>query len=125
MGEYKQSQRSLLLMCAAVTLALATMPSDLMADETSDVANGSHVASMSAQKTRVVRLDANGAVPSEESVRLLESIPDDHPLRSELRRIAMSEPPVGYSADQWLRLSMKFDFRTPGSAAFRNRTEGF
>jgi hypothetical protein len=51
--------------------------------------------------------------PSPDEVgRLLAMIPADHPLRDDLRLIAMQAPPDGFSGEAWLALAMRFNFRS-------------
>lgn len=51
---------------------------------------------------------------------LLAEIPEDHPLREELRQVVRQGPPEGFTAEEWLRLAMKFNFRMPGSQRLRH-----
>lgn len=61
------------------------------------------------------------AQPSaEQTAALLATIPEDHPLRDELRQIVRAGPPEGFSAEEWLRLALKFNFRSPGSSRLRS-----
>lgn len=58
---------------------------------------------------------ARGSGQNSESVKaLLATIPENHPQRAELRRIAMQPSPEGFTAEEWLKLSMKFDIRVRG-----------
>ena len=43
---------------------------------------------------------------------LLALIPDHHPMRHDLRQLVYADPPAGFTARQWLELSMKVNFRT-------------
>lgn len=62
---------------------------------------------------------ARAALSSERINALLAEIPDDHPMREELRLVVRQGPPEGFSAEEWLRLAMKFNFRMPGSQRLR------
>lgn len=62
------------------------------------------------------RVRRNKALTEEETKDLLEQIPENHPRRGELRMIVLQGPPEGYSAQEWLNLSMGVDFRSAGSA---------
>lgn len=48
----------------------------------------------------------------DEVARLQAMIPADHPLRDDLRLIALQAPPDGFSGEEWLRLAMRFNFRS-------------
>lgn len=62
---------------------------------------------------------ARAALSSERIKALLAEIPDDHPMRDELRLVVRQGPPEGFTAEEWLRLAMKFNFRMPGSQRLR------
>jgi hypothetical protein len=62
------------------------------------------------------RVRRNQALTEAETKDLLEQIPENHPRRGELRMIVLQGPPEGYSAQEWLNLSMGVDFRSAGSA---------
>lgn len=62
------------------------------------------------------RVKRNKALTEEETKDLLDQIPENHPRRGELRQIVLQGPPEGYSAQDWLNLSMGVDFRSAGSA---------
>lgn len=109
-------------MFVAVTLTWAAIPA--IGDEMPTVAAESPTfdslgVAMSAPEFRNVHRVADSLMPRPETVELLNSIPDDHPLKSDLRRIAVYDPPRGFTAEQWIRLAMKFDFRSAGSASLR------
>lgn len=61
---------------------------------------------------RVSRRNRQNTRNEAEIKELLALIPDAHPMREELRQIVLTGPPAGFSARQWLELSMKVDFRT-------------
>lgn len=66
---------------------------------------------------------ARTALSSERINALLAEIPEDHPMREELRLVVRQGPPEGFTAEEWLRLAMKFNFRMPGSQRLR-QTDG-
>lgn len=57
-----------------------------------------------------------------ETKELLSMIPEHHPMRDELRQIVLQGPPAGFSARQWLELSMKVNFRTAGTKGGQNQS---
>jgi hypothetical protein len=65
-----------------------------------------------ATSPRVTRRNRQNTRNEAEIKELLALIPDSHPMREELRQIVLVGPPAGFSARQWLELSMKVDFRT-------------
>ncbi len=124
MATQKNIQRGFQILFASLAFSMATISMPAVADELVEVAVESAPAPkaelMSAKELKQLRRMAKkGLLSAEETAKLLESIPEDHPLRADLRRIASSAPPEGFSADQWLKLSMKFDFRGAGSSVAR------
>lgn len=63
---------------------------------------------------------ARGPLSNERIDALLAEIPADHPMREELRQVVRQGPPEGFTAEEWLRLAMKFNFRIPGSQRLRH-----
>jgi len=68
-------------------------------------------ASQSAE-TRSTRRARKSTQSDTETKELLAMIPEHHPMRDELRQIVLMGPPEGFSARQWLELSMRVNFRT-------------
>lgn len=89
------------------------------------LASAAEVSGAQAEPAAKAPLAASGAraarVPlsSERINALLAEIPDDHPMREELRQVVRQGPPEGFTAEEWLRLAMKFNFRMPGSQRLR------
>lgn len=63
---------------------------------------------------------ARAPLSNERIDALLAEIPEDHPMREELRQVVRQGPPEGFTAEEWLRLAMKFNFRMPGSPRLRH-----
>lgn len=77
----------------------------------------------SAAEPRSTRRARKSAQSDTETKELLAMIPDHHPMRDELRQIVLVGPPAGFSARQWLELSMKVNFRTAvtrGNSSYEN-----
>lgn len=62
---------------------------------------------------------ARAQLSAEQTAALLAAIPDDHPMREELRQVVREGPPDGFTAEEWLQLALKFNFRAPGSPRLR------
>lgn len=66
---------------------------------------------------RKLRLQAQ----HEERQALLARIPEHHPQREDLRVIAVTPPPEGYSSEEWLELSKKVQFGGTGATGRSKR----
>lgn len=125
MAKQQNIQRGFQVLIASLAFSMAAFTTNVIANEDLEVVSASvtparQADTMSAKELKQLRRMARkGLLSAEETSKLLESIPEDHPLRADLRRIASSAPPEGFSADQWLKLSMKFDFRGAGSSGAR------
>lgn len=125
MAKQQNSQRGMWFVLAVAGITFSALSSPVVAEETLPLetevtAPAPQAATMSPRELKQLRRAAKkGQLSAEEVAKLIESIPEDHPMRADLRQIASAPVPDGFSAQQWLQLSMKFDFRGAGKGSAR------
>lgn len=87
----------------------------VLAEESPPETSATPLASITQNATSENRGSRRNRTPSKnetEIKELLALIPDHHPMRHDLRQLVYVDPPAGFTARQWLELSMKVNFRT-------------
>lgn len=110
MFSYPTPQNCLLAALLCVQCALPASAEE-NSPETAATAPTSLIQSAPSE-TRVSRRNRTPASSDAEIKELLAMIPDHHPMRHDLRQLVYAGPPAGFTARQWLELSMKVNFRT-------------
>jgi len=103
---------SLLAALISLHYALPAQAEEGQAATTAHVTAAEEAIHAPATVPRVSRRNRQNNRNEAEIKELLALIPDAHPMREELRQLVLIGPPAGFSARQWLELSMKVDFRT-------------
>lgn len=117
------ARKKIVCFCACLTATVDLLASLLGAPMSGAAAQ---VAAQEGSGQRVAGERRGGRAPlsAERMAALMATIPDDHPMRDELRLLVRQGPPEGFTAEEWLRLAMKFNFRMPGSQRLRQADGG-